>query len=72
VPVNPLGRLDVVIDGAALTTMDSALVAVLLALSVTLAVKLEVPLAVGVPVMAPLEAVSDSPAGREPEESDHV
>jgi hypothetical protein len=62
------GRLEVVMLGAALTAMERAFVAVALLASVTLAVKLAVPLAVGVPVMAPLEAVSDSPPGRLPEE----
>ena len=42
------------------------------ALSVTLAVKGEVPEAVGVPVIAPVEALSDSPAGSVPDSSDQV
>ena len=66
------GRLAVVIVTAAFTTIESACVAVAPTLSVTLAVKLEVPLVVGVPVIAPVEATRESPAGRLPEESDHV
>ena len=66
------GRLAVVIDTAGLIVIESAFVAVALTLSVTLAVKLDVPEAVGVPVIAPVAATSDNPAGRLPEEIDHV
>lgn len=41
-------------------------------MSVTLAVKFEVPAVVGVPVIAPLDVLSDSPAGRLPDEMAHV
>jgi hypothetical protein len=40
--------------------------------SVTLAVKLKVPVAVGVPEMTPLEEFSERPAGKFPEEMDHL
>jgi hypothetical protein len=40
--------------------------------SLTRAVKLKVPPAVGVPAMAPLEVLSDKPAGRDPLAMDHV
>ena len=54
--------------------MDSALsfvACVGVAESVTLAVKLAVPLAVGVPLMTPPE-LKKSPAGRLPDNTDHV
>ncbi len=66
------GRLAVVMEIAALTTIESAFVAVAATLSVTIAVKLEVPDVVGVPVMAPVPATRESPAGSVPEEIDHV
>lgn len=66
------GRLAVVTVIAALTTMESALVAVALTVSVARAVKFDAPDAVGVPVIAPLAASRDNPAGRLPEEMDHV
>ena len=72
VPTVPAGRLDVVIDGAAFTTMDNAFVAVAATLSVTFAVKLDVPDVVGEPVMAPVEPARDSPAGRLPAWMDQV
>ncbi len=40
--------------------------------SVNSTVKLYDPLVVGVPEMTPVEALSESPGGREPEEIDHV
>ena len=52
--------------------MREGLCVLCVALSVTLAVKEEVPAAVGVPVIAPVEELSVSPAGSEPESSDHV
>ncbi len=75
-PTVPSGRLVVVIvgggTGAGATVIESACVSLCVALSVTLAVKGEVPAAVGVPVIAPVEALSDSPAGSAPDSSDHV
>ncbi len=71
-PTVSAGRLAVVTVIAALTTMESAFVAVALTVSVALAVKLDVPDDVAVPVIAPVDALSDSPAGRLPEEMDHV
>ena len=65
-------RLVVVTDRAGLIVIESAFVAVAPTLSVTVVVKLDVPEAVGVPVMAPVAATSDNPAGRLPEEIDHV
>ena len=59
------------IEGAALTTIESALVADAPMVSAALTVKLDVPLAVGVPVIAPPE-LKLSPEGRLPELSDHV
>ena len=61
------GKLEVVIATAALTTMESALLAVAEALSVTFAVKLDVPDAVGVPVIAPVDELRPSPVGRLPD-----
>jgi hypothetical protein len=57
--------------GAGLITIDKALGAVLAAESVTLTVKLAVPAAVGVPEMVPV-ALSESPAGSVPAETDQV
>jgi hypothetical protein len=55
------------------TVIDNAFVDVTLTLSVTLKVMLVgPPAAVGVPVMAPVEGLSDNPAGREPESIDQV
>ena len=51
---------------AAATAMLSDFVAVPLLASVTLTVNEEVPDAVGVPEIAPVEALSVSPAGSEP------
>lgn len=70
-PTVVAGRLDVVIEGAALTTMESAFVALAVSVSVALTVKLEVPDAVGVPVIDPPE-VRDSPVGRLPALRDQV
>jgi hypothetical protein len=61
-----------VIDTGAATTMLSASEAVLESASVTLTVKLLVPVAVGVPEITPVLAVSDKPAGNEPELIDQV
>ena len=72
VPTVPFGRLAVVMPGAVLTVIDSAFVAEAPTLSATFAVKLDAPEAVGVPVIAPLEATIDRPAGRLPEDIDHV
>jgi hypothetical protein len=72
IPTVSAGRLDVVIVTAALTTIDNAFVAVAATLSVTIAVKLAVPDALGVPVIAPVEATIDNPAGKLPEDIDHV
>ena len=58
--------------GARTTAIESGCVSLCVALSVTLAVKAEVPAAVGVPLIAPVEELSASPAGSEPESSDHV
>jgi hypothetical protein len=66
------GRLEVTIDGAALTAIESALVPLAPTVSAALTVKLAVPDAAGVPVTAPVAAASDSPAGRLPEETDQV
>jgi len=52
--------------------MLSASEAVLESASVTLTVKLLVPVAVGVPEITPVLAVSDKPAGNEPELIDQV
>ncbi len=59
---------------AAATVMLNALVAVCAEPeeSVTCAVKLETPIAVGVPEMTPVPLFSDSPAGSEPPDIDHV
>ena len=62
----PPARLDVEIESACATAMLSDLVAVLLLASVTLTVNEEVPDAVGVPEIAPVDALSVSPAGSEP------
>jgi hypothetical protein len=43
-----------------------------LLLSLTVAVKVKVPLAVGVPEISPLLADNASPAGRLPEDTDHL
>lgn len=62
------GRLAVVIvSGCAFTVIDSAWLAYAPTMSVALAVKFEVPAVVGVPVIAPVDELSDSPAGRFPE-----
>jgi hypothetical protein len=71
-PTVSAGRLDVVIVTPAFTTIDSAFVAEAPTVSATLAVKLEVPVAVGVPVIAPEDVVRVRPAGRLPDEIDHV
>ena len=60
------------IDGAALITIVSDLVADAPRLSETFAVKANDPVAVGVPVIAPDAAVRLSPVGRLPELMDHV
>jgi len=72
-PEVPLGNSIVVTatPGAA-TIMLSASEAVLEFASVTLTVKLLVPVAVGAPEITPVLAVSDKPAGKEPELIDHV
>jgi len=62
----------VVIETTASTTMLSVFEAVLEFASVTLTVKLLVPVAVGVPEITPVLAVSDKPAGNEPELIDQV
>jgi hypothetical protein len=55
-----------------LTTILSAFDAVLEFASVTVTVKLLVPVAEGVPEITPVLAVSDKPAGKDPELIDHV
>ncbi len=68
----PADREDVVTFRAAgAMAMLKGWVAVAFALSVTWTVKLAVPVAVGVPLMVPA-ADNDNPAGREPDEIDHV
>ena len=62
----------VVIETTASTTTLSAFEAVLEFASVTLTVKLLVPVAVGVPEITPVLAVSDKPAGNDPELIDQV
>jgi hypothetical protein len=60
------------VEGA--TTSDSVtdFVCAGFSASATVAVRLVVPAAVGVPEMIPLDAARLSPAGRLPEEIDHV
>jgi len=70
-PTVSAGRLAVVMLGAALITIESALVPDAPTVSAAFAVKLAVPVAVGVPLMTP-PALMASPAGRLPAESDHV
>ena len=62
----------VVIDGNADTTIDSAFVSNAPTLSSIRTVKLEVPVAVGVPMIAPVLVLRVNPAGRDPDEVDHV
>ena len=69
---SPLANALVVIDGAPLIVIDSALVAVAPTLSVTFRVKFVVPAVVGVPVIAPVLASRLNPAGSDPGDSDHV
>lgn len=76
--VPPSGRIYHVVPGplgaATETVIDSAREAVSagLLLSLIATVKFEVPVALGVPEIMPVEAPSVSPAGRLPEETDHV
>ena len=56
---------------AVLTVMDRFFVVVPMP-SLAWTVKLEVPAVVGVPVIAPVEALSDSPAGNDPVVMDQV
>jgi hypothetical protein len=53
------------------TAMLSGIDAVTAVLSVTRTVKLDVATVVGVPVIAPVDEFSDSPAGNDPEMTDH-
>ena len=75
VPVVPAGR-DVVVmvrGGVAVTTtMPRAWVLVFFAASVTVTLKLVEEAAVGVPVIAPVEALSVKPPGRDPDEMAQV
>jgi hypothetical protein len=61
-------------DAATATTIERGtdLVCAGLDESVTVALKLEVPLAVGMPEIRPVDGARLSPAGRAPEEIDHV
>lgn len=71
VPTVPLGSDVVVISSAgALMVRLKAWLAVALAVSLTWAVKLNEPAVVGVPVIAPVDELSESPAGRELAEID--
>ena len=68
-----VARLAVVIDGAALTVMDSDLVAATPSASVTLTVKVWlVAAAPTVPEMTPLEELMVRPVGRDPAEMLHA
>ena len=74
-PTVPFGRLVVVMFRAdGLTTMDRAWSSVsgVPWESVTRTVKLEVLAVVGVPEIVPVDEPSDSPAGSDPEMTDHV
>jgi len=64
----------VMVSGAGKTVIDKLAVAVLAGLleSVAWTVKLEVPVTVGMPVIAPLEALTLSPAGSDPLITDQV
>jgi hypothetical protein len=59
-------------DAVMVMVRDTDLLWTGLLLSRTVAVKAKVPLAVGVPEMTPLLADNTSPAGRFPEDTDHV
>ncbi len=76
VPVIALGTLVVVMTRSATVTIIesawSSVSAVGVWESVTLTVKFDVPPAVGVPLSVPLDELSDRPAGRLPERTDHV
>jgi hypothetical protein len=66
----PMGKDEVVIEIVALIVIDSVSVAVAclgLALSVTIIVNVAVWAVVGVPLITPVEALSVSPAGKDPE-----
>lgn len=69
----PEGRLSVVIVivGIGLTVIESCFSADCESFT-ALTVNLDVPAVVGVPVIAPVEVLRVSPAGKEPEITDHV
>jgi hypothetical protein len=60
----PVGQVSV--SGIGETTMPQLVVTVLLCESTTWATKLYTPSVLGVPVIAPVEALSVNPGGREP------
>ena len=60
------GKEDVVIDGGAAITIDSAFESDALALSVTLTVKFAVPVVDGVPLITPVPAFMVKPGGSDP------
>jgi hypothetical protein len=64
---SPLGREAVVMEGPAMMVRDRVLESFPPKLSVTLKVIEGLPAAVGVPLIRPVEGVSESPAGSEPE-----
>jgi hypothetical protein len=68
----PLGRDAVLITTTPATAIESAWVVLLEAESVRATVKLDVPGPVGVPEIWPVEPLSDSPAGRLPDEMDQA
>ena len=66
IPTVPFGSVAGFTTSAAAITMVYARDPVAPSVSVPVIVKLNVPAALGVPVIAPLAALSDTPAGNEP------